>query len=164
MSLDRARISHRVAAYIMKKSFSSPGYWSCSDGLLLHTVLGAPWLVFSASARTCSLEGSDRYALRSRARAEGKIRCAMITPPGEKCGLARTIHSYSLLSVKVQLLPFRFRVFPGSLIKPYFEVLRREMETLPAVAPAEMECQRKFHLRLGDRHHICGWWYPVPGK
>ena len=35
-------------------------------------MLGAPWLVFSASARACSLEWCSGYALRSRARAEAE--------------------------------------------------------------------------------------------
>ena len=35
-------------------------------------MLGAPWLVFSASARTCSLEWCSGYALRSRAPAEAE--------------------------------------------------------------------------------------------
>ena len=38
----------------------------------VQTVLGAPWLVFSASARACSLERSSGYALRSRARPEAE--------------------------------------------------------------------------------------------
>ena len=69
-SANVARISHRVAAHIMNKSLASTGYWSYIDGLRILTVLGAPWLVFSPSARTCSLASSARYVLRSRARAE----------------------------------------------------------------------------------------------
>ena len=41
--------------------------------LRLHTALGVPWLVLFRSAHPCSLDRSDRYALRSRARAEGKM-------------------------------------------------------------------------------------------
>ena len=41
--------------------------------LQLQTALGVPWLVLFPSARTCSLDRRNRYALPSRARAEGKI-------------------------------------------------------------------------------------------
>ena len=56
----------------------------------------------------------------------------MITPPGEKCGLGLYIHIPFCLS-KCSYCHFASGVFPGSLIKPYFEALRREMETLPAL-------------------------------
>ena len=59
-----ARISHRVAGYTMKDCLSSVPYWPCFEGLLVQTVLGVPWLVFS---------------------------CAIVTPPGEKCGLEFSI-------------------------------------------------------------------------
>ena len=69
----RARISHRVAGCIMRSRLFAAACGSYRDGLRLHTVLAAPWLVLFSSARACSLDRSARYALRSRARAEGKI-------------------------------------------------------------------------------------------
>ena len=54
-------------------------YRTCWDFLRLYAALGAPWLVLFPSARTCSLDRRNRYALRSRARAEGKI-----TAPGSR--------------------------------------------------------------------------------
>ncbi len=71
----------------MKGRLSSMPYLPGFEGMQLQTVLGALWLALFPSARTCSLERSSGYALRSRARAEGKTACAIITPPGEKYGL-----------------------------------------------------------------------------
>ena len=57
--------------------------WGLFDVLRVQTALGVPWLVLFPSARTCSLERSPRYALRSRARAEGKI-------PAPSCTLEKS--------------------------------------------------------------------------
>ena len=77
------RISHRVAGYIIEVRLSSALYGAYFDVLRVQTALGVPWLVLFPSARTCSLERSPRYALRSRARAEGKI-------PAPSCTLEKS--------------------------------------------------------------------------
>ena len=51
-------------------------------------MLGALWLVFFPSARTCSLDRRNRYALRSRARAEGKNPAPLSRPPVRNAGSA----------------------------------------------------------------------------
>ena len=51
-----------------------------------QTALDAPSLVFSPSARTCSLKRSHHYAL-GREHALRAKSCAIIAPPDENCGL-----------------------------------------------------------------------------
>lgn len=84
----RARISHRVAGHKMERCLSSTSCSALFGAFSVRTMLGAPWLVFYPSARTCSLERSSGYAPRSRAGADGETTGASITPPGEKCRLA----------------------------------------------------------------------------
>ena len=71
---------------MVKDALFSATCWFDCDALRLHTVLGALWLVLFPSARTCSLERSPRYALRSRARAEGKIPAPSSRPPVRNAG------------------------------------------------------------------------------
>ena len=54
--LELARIAHQDAEHKVEKylSLTSCGAWF--GVFRVQTVLGAPWLVFSPSARTCSLE------------------------------------------------------------------------------------------------------------
>ena len=52
----------------------------------IQTALGVLWLVFFPSARTCSFARSPRYALRSRARAEGKNPAPLSRPPVRNAG------------------------------------------------------------------------------
>ena len=84
--LPPGRISHRAAGTIMKNRLSSIPYWPLLEGMRVQTALGPPWLVLFPSARTCSLERSPRYALRSRARAEGKIPAPLSRPPVRNAG------------------------------------------------------------------------------
>ena len=71
-SIGPARISHQDAEHKVAKYLSLTSCGALFGVFRVHTVLGAPWLVFSASARTCSLDRSSGYALRSRARAEAE--------------------------------------------------------------------------------------------
>ena len=87
-----ARISHRDAFYIRKGSLSSLPYldWAQLKGLRIQTALGMSWLGLFPSARTCSLERSDRHALRSRARAEGNIPAPLSHPSVRNAGSRRS--------------------------------------------------------------------------
>ena len=67
-----ARISHQVAEHNVEKCLSLTSCGALFGVFRVQIVLGAPWLVFSPSARACSLEWCSGYALRSRARAEAE--------------------------------------------------------------------------------------------
>ena len=67
-----ARISHQVAEHTVEKCLSLTSCGSLFGVFRVQTVLGVPWLVFSPSTRTCSLEWCSGYALRSRARPEAE--------------------------------------------------------------------------------------------
>ena len=71
---------------LMKECLSSVRYWSFFEGMRVQTALGVLWLVFFPPARTCSLAGSSGYALRSRARAEGKNPAPLSRPPVRNAG------------------------------------------------------------------------------
>ena len=60
-----ARISHQDAEHKVEKGLSLTSCGALIGVFRAQTALGAPWLVFSASARTCSLEWCSGYALRS---------------------------------------------------------------------------------------------------
>ena len=78
--------SLRLTATMFNPHFS-PGRWNHDEKLFIfnmfiglnlkelqvESALAALWLVLFPSARTCSLDRSDRYALRSRAHAEEKF-------------------------------------------------------------------------------------------
>ena len=66
------RISHQDAEHYVEKCLSLSSCGALYGVFRVQTVLGAPWLVFSPSARTCSLEWCSGYALRSRAHAEAE--------------------------------------------------------------------------------------------
>ena len=72
LSRELTRISHQDAEYKVEKCLSLTSCGALFGVFRVQTVLGAPWLVFSASLRTCSLEWCSGYALRSRARAEAE--------------------------------------------------------------------------------------------
>ena len=78
-----------------KGLFTVP-YWACFEGMGEQTALGALWLVFFPSARTCSLEWCSGYALRSRARAEGKNPAPFSRPPVRNAGSRRFWEGYNL--------------------------------------------------------------------
>ncbi len=67
-----ARISHQDAEHKVEKCWLLTSWGALIGVFRGQTVLGAPWLVFSPSARTCSLEWCSGYALRSRARPEAE--------------------------------------------------------------------------------------------
>jgi len=68
-----ARIPHQAAEQTVEACSSLTSCSALLEGFSVPTVLGMPWLVLFPSAHPCSLDRSDRYALRSRARAEGEM-------------------------------------------------------------------------------------------
>ena len=68
-----ARISHQVAERVMKKIRFSSIYWFFGGICRAQTALGTPSLVFSPSARTCSLKRSPNYAFGREHALKAKI-------------------------------------------------------------------------------------------
>ena len=63
LPLSLARISHQVAMLMVKNNLFLSIYADFSKVSPGHTALGMRSLVFSPSARTCSLKRSHHYAL-----------------------------------------------------------------------------------------------------
>ena len=103
-------------------------------------MLGAPWLVFSPSARTCSLEWCSGYALRSRARPEAENpapSCTLeksATPPGR-------VEDWRV-DCRVRWLFRRFRFGPqsGSLITFPVPALRTGRAVFPHLGSPVGSC------------------------
>ena len=83
---NKSRFLANFAKGSMKDCLSSAPFCPCFWGLRVQTALGAHWLGLFPSARTGSLEWCPRYALRSRARAEGKIPAPLSRPPVRNAG------------------------------------------------------------------------------
>ena len=103
-------------------------------------MLCVPWLVFSPSARTCSLERSSGYALRSRARPEAEN-------PAPSCTLEKSARPLGIVEdwrvdCRVRWLFRRFRFGPqsGSLITFPVPALRTGRAVFPHLGSPVGSC------------------------
>ena len=79
----------------MKGSLFSVACWSYIDGFRLHTVLGAPWLVFflQRAHAPSNVETRSNVETATPFGREHALKGKVLRhdhPPGEKCGLAKT--------------------------------------------------------------------------